>query len=113
MRRLPVSGRRGSLPERSLRMTRAILGALFLTCLVPALGDCGMPKPGSELMGTGSQAVTAKYNWLQYGGESTHSGNNTSETLITPQNVGGLSKLFQASLPGNIEGAPVVLTNVS
>src|SRR3984957_6727592 len=94
-------------------MTRAILGALLLTCLAPALGDCGMPKPGPELMGTGAQAVTSRYNWLQYGGESTHSGNNTSETLITPQNVGGLSKLFQISLPSNIEGAPVVLTNVS
>jgi hypothetical protein len=94
-------------------MIRAIAVGLVMTCLVPALGDCGNSRSASESVASRAQSVTAKYNWLQYGGESTHTGNNTSETMITPQNVGTLSQLFQASLPGNIEGAPVVLTNVS
>ena len=51
--------------------------------------------------------------WLQFGGDSRHGNNNTMESTITAQNVGQLTKLFQVSLPETIEGAPVVLTNVS
>ncbi len=94
-------------------MIRPVAGALLL-CLMPVLPvlqDCGTQKP--EMIGVRSQGVTAKYNWLQFGGEPSHSGNNTFETMITPQNVAGLAPLFHASLPGNIEGAPVVVTNVS
>src|SRR5580704_9461528 len=60
-----------------------------------------------------SQATSAKYNWLQFGGDSRHGNNNTMEATITAQNVSQLTKLFQVSLPETIEGAPVVLTNVS
>jgi len=84
-----------------------------LVLLVVAV-SCSASQDNHDLAtATAREAITAKYNWLQFGGESTHSGNNASETLITAQSVGGLSQLFQAPLPGNIEGAPVVLTNVS
>ena len=60
-----------------------------------------------------SEAVGTKYNWLQFGGDSRHSGSNTLETKLTPQNVSGMVQLFKLTLPETIEGAPVVLTNVS
>ncbi len=59
------------------------------------------------------QRHAAKYDWLQFGGDSRHGGNNTLESQITQQNVSGLQQLFQIHLPETIEGAPVVLTNVS
>src|ERR1700722_6409347 len=94
-------------------MTRAIVGALLLAGVLPLLGDCGVSQTASERTSRLGQGVGSKYNWLQFGGESSHSGDNTSETLLTSQNVGSLSQLFRITLPGNIEGAPVVLTNVS
>jgi hypothetical protein len=59
------------------------------------------------------QAASAKYNWLQFGGDSRHGNNNTMESTVTAQNVNQLTMLFQVGLPETIEGAPVVLTNVS
>ncbi|HEY2515436.1 MAG TPA: discoidin domain-containing protein, partial [Polyangiaceae bacterium] len=93
-------------------MIRVLPGALLLACLIPVLGDCGA-KRGPEPAATGAQGVTAKYDWLQFGGNSAHDGNNTAEAIVTRQTVTGLNRLFVASLPGNIEGAPVVLTNVT
>ena len=59
------------------------------------------------------QPATGLYDWLQFGGDSRHSGSNTLETKLTPQNVNGLQQLFKINLPETIEGAPVFLTNVS
>ena len=90
------------------------LAIALLSMVLPVLGDCGTPKSKLDNVSTKSQSVTAaKYNWLQFGGGSTHSGNNTSETTITPQNVSQLTQLFKINLPETIEGAPVVATNVS
>ncbi|HVU52593.1 MAG TPA: discoidin domain-containing protein, partial [Polyangia bacterium] len=60
-----------------------------------------------------SRAATAKYDWMQFGGGPSHSGNNTLEQTITASNVSGLKQLFQYHLPETIEGEPMVLTNVS
>jgi F5/8 type C domain/Malectin domain/PQQ-like domain/PQQ enzyme repeat len=59
------------------------------------------------------RAAVAKYDWLQFGGDSRHGSNNTLETQITAQNVNGLIQLFKASVPQTVEGAPVVLTGVA
>jgi hypothetical protein len=60
-----------------------------------------------------ASAFSFAYDWLQINGDSQHSGNNTLETIISTSNVGGLSFLFQASLPSVEDGPPVYLSNVS
>jgi outer membrane protein assembly factor BamB len=49
------------------------------------------------------------YDWLQFNGDPQHSGNNTLETRISPDNAAGLQQLFQVSLPAVADGAPVYL----
>jgi hypothetical protein len=83
-----------------------------------AVWACGTNRgPGDADSQSGirelSQQATGLYDWPQFGGDSRHGGNNTLETKITAQNVGGLQQLFKLSLPETIEGAPVILTNVS
>jgi hypothetical protein len=80
---------------------------------VAAIASCSTAKVDWDPTSSVSEPLAAKYNWLQFGGDSRHGGNNTSETTITPQNVGKLTRLFQVSLPETIEGAPVVLTQVT
>jgi hypothetical protein len=59
-------------------------------------------------------AAAAKYDWMQFGGGPSHSGNNTLEQTVTAANVNGLKQLFKkVNLPETVEGAPVVLTGVS
>src|SRR5215813_645947 len=53
------------------------------------------------------------YDWLQFNGDSQHSGNNTLETIISAANVPGLSFQFQATLPSIADGAPVYLSGVT
>src|SRR5580698_3950963 len=85
-----------------------VVGALGVTC-----SSRETPTIDQSRVDTVAQATSAKYNWLQFGGDSRHGNNNTMESTITAQNVNQLTKLFQVSLPETIEGAPVVLTNVS
>ncbi len=87
------------------------LSLSMLACAIaPA---CGTRQGGERETSRASQAITTKYNWLQFGGDSRHGSNNTLETSITLQNVGQLTQLFKINLPETIEGAPVVATNVS
>jgi outer membrane protein assembly factor BamB len=53
------------------------------------------------------------YDWLQFNGSATHSGNNTLERSIAASNVAQLQLLFQVQLPGIADGAPVYLRGVS
>jgi PQQ-like domain len=53
------------------------------------------------------------YDWLQFGGNPQHSGNNTSETALTPANVSTLTSKYSASLPSTADGTPVFLQAVS
>ncbi|MCL4560759.1 MAG: PQQ-binding-like beta-propeller repeat protein [Chloroflexi bacterium] len=63
---------------------------------------------------TASQAAPgAFYDWLQFNGDPQHSGNNTAEGWIGISNASRLSRLFQVSLPGVVDGAPVLLHGVS
>src|SRR5947208_1434695 len=60
-----------------------------------------------------SIASAHAYDWLQFGGDSQHSGRNTAETAITPANVGSLIQKYQVTMPGTADGAPAFLEAVS
>jgi len=51
-------------------------------------------------------------DWMQFGYDATHSGNNTAETTLTQGNVEQLVRRYQATLPANVDSAPVYLSNV-
>ncbi|HWZ87720.1 MAG TPA: malectin domain-containing carbohydrate-binding protein [Polyangiaceae bacterium] len=102
------------------RLTRGFWVSSFVALGVAGLGlstaNCGNSSSSdtdSARTHEVSQAAAALYDWLQFGGDSRHSGNNTLETTITPQNVAGIQQLFKVNLPETIEGTPVILTNVT
>ncbi len=64
---------------------------------------------GSVLMSSSALAA----DWMQFGYDATHSGNNTAETTLTSANVGQLQRRYRATLPASVDGAPVFLSNVS
>jgi PQQ-like domain len=53
------------------------------------------------------------YDWLQFGGNAQHSGNNTSEKALTAANVASLTSKFEADLPSVADSTPVFLEAVS
>src|SRR6266403_997425 len=53
------------------------------------------------------------YDWLQFGGDPQHSGNNTAETALTPANVSALVQKYLVTLPATADGAPVFLEGVA
>jgi Bacterial Ig-like domain (group 3)/PQQ-like domain len=53
------------------------------------------------------------YDWLQFGGDPQHSGNNTAETALTPANVSALVQKYQVTLLATADGAPVFLEGVT
>lgn len=58
-------------------------------------------------------SAVAAYDWLQFNGDSQHSGNDTQEREINTASVAGLTRLFQVPLPSNADGAPLALQNVT
>ncbi len=56
--------------------------------------------------------AAAAYDWPQFDLDAQHTGNNVSETVLSPENVGGLRRLFQVSLPDTADGAPAYLNGV-
>lgn len=52
-------------------------------------------------------------DWMQFGYDATHSGNNTAETTLTQDNVDQLQRRYQATLPASVDSAPVYLSGVS
>src|SRR5450631_2000389 len=58
-------------------------------------------------------APATSYDWLQFGGNPQHSGNNTAEIILTPSNVASLVQKYQANLPATADGAPVFLEAVT
>ena len=58
-------------------------------------------------------APALAYDWLQFGGNQQHSGNNTAETGLNPGNVSSLMQRYQVTLPAVVDGAPVFLENVT
>ena len=58
-------------------------------------------------------APALAYDWLQFGGNPQHSGNNTAETILNPGNIASLVQKYQANLPAIADGAPVFLEAVT
>jgi hypothetical protein len=52
------------------------------------------------------------YDWLQFNGDSSHSGNNVLEKSLGAQNAATLTKRYSINLPARAEGAPVFLRGV-
>ena len=52
------------------------------------------------------------YDWLQFGFDSQHSGNNTREGVINAGNVSSLKRFLHVSLPSTADGAPAFLSGV-
>ncbi len=78
---------------------------------------------GIEVLGSGSittptptPTATPTPNlvaWPVFDGNAARTGINSAETTITPNNVGQLSKLWQQTLPGVVDGVPVEQPNVT
>ena len=77
----------------------------FAGCLEEPQRDPSLAK--------GHAALTASYDWLQFNGDPSHSGNNTKEASITAGNVAQLTRTFQVTLPAIADGAPVLMTGVA
>ena len=62
-----------------------------------------------------SLAVTPAraYDWLQFGGDPQHSGDNALETTITKANVSTLAQKYSLSIGATADGAPVFLEGVA
>jgi hypothetical protein len=58
-------------------------------------------------------APALAYDWLQFGGNPQHSGNNTAETILNPGNIASLVQKYQANVPAIADGAPVFLEAVT
>jgi hypothetical protein len=75
---------------------------LVMQCLIIALG-WSMPI---------TIAPALAYDWLQFGGNPQHSGNNTAELILNAGNVASLMSKFQVTLPAIADGTPVFLEAV-
>jgi len=85
---------------RRMRSTRlSSIGAVIGGAALVASG-CTSQDP--ERVGGSGLAAAAKYDWLQFGGDSRHGGNNTLETTIGRTNVSGLQQLFKVGLPETV-----------
>ena len=58
-------------------------------------------------------APALAYDWLQFGWNPQHSGNNTAESILTQANVSTLVQQYQVTLPAIADGAPVYLAGVT
>ncbi len=58
-------------------------------------------------------ATVAASDWLQFGYDPTHSGNNAAETTINASNVNSLVQVYSAALPSSSMAAPVYLSAVA
>ncbi len=67
---------------------------------------------GALVLSLATESVRA-YDWLQFGGDAQHSGNNAAEATLSPANVGSLVQKYQATLPATADGAPVFLEGVT
>jgi len=86
--------------RRTTLIRRLVLGVSLLT--IPVLAGAGQ-----------AAAATTTYDWLQFDGNPSHTGDNTQETSITASNVGTLSQLFRVSLPDTADSSPVYLRSVN
>src|SRR5436190_280943 len=75
------------------------LGCTMALGLFAAVGGCmdeAATPPAAGGVEVRRDAVTAPYDWLQLGGDPSHSSNNTKEGTIGTSNVAQLTLRFQA-----------------
>jgi outer membrane protein assembly factor BamB len=58
-------------------------------------------------------ANAAPYDWMQFGFDAQHGGNDTLETLVNTANAAMLHQIYRVTLPSIADGAPAYLSNVS
>ncbi len=87
---------------RSVFLGLAVVSASFLAL--------GTTKPESRKL---ARAPAAGYDWMQFGFDQAHSGNDTREEKISAQNVHELHRLYRVSLPDVADGAPAYLRDVA
>ena|SRR5689334_1063218 len=58
-------------------------------------------------------ASARAYDWLQFNGDPSHSGNNVLEAALDRNSVSALALKFQVSFPAAADGAPVLLQGVA
>jgi len=51
-------------------------------------------------------------DWMQFGYDATHSGNNTAETTLGASNVDQVQRRYQTTLTASVDSAPVYLSGV-
>ena len=97
---------------------RAALAAVALA-LVAAAAACGSSPSSTGDMGGGGAGGggggggDAPYDWLQFGFDAQHSGNNPRESTITSANVSTLTLTKQVAFPAPVDGPPVYLAGVT
>ena len=84
---------------------------LFANAAIPALAWA--VRTGANNASSHSEVTATAYDWVEFGFNAEHSGNDTLETTITSLNVNTLQKLFQVVLPDVADGAPAYLTSVN
>ena len=52
-------------------------------------------------------------DWMQFGYDPAHTGNNPVETTITTANINQIVRRYNVPLPASVDSAPVYLSNVS
>jgi len=102
----------------SLLVVLLLAGLLVLTAsglVQPAMnGRAASPAaPANYFIYFPFMANLPPYDWLQFNGDPSHSGNNTLEHTLSSANVSQLQLLFQVSLPAVADGAPAYLSNVT
>jgi len=105
-----------TLPAKSLLL---ILGLALVGLCVAFLSDSLTPVDQTNAHALVINSIylpiidnSNLYNWLQFNGDPSHTGNDLLETRISPNSVGNLNLLFQVTLPGIADGAPVYLAGV-
>src|SRR4051794_35994635 len=96
--------RRPEAPARNLSSRHSSPSIVLVLALLVALMVTSPPMHAS--------ARQAGYDWLQFNGGAEHSGNNTQETTLAPDNVAGLKQVFRVQLPWVADSAPAYLSAV-
>ncbi|HET9111845.1 MAG TPA: PQQ-binding-like beta-propeller repeat protein [Ktedonobacterales bacterium] len=92
----PRSGRR-------LDVRRVALAVVALVATL--LAGCGAPSVSNP----GLQPRSATSDWRMFGYDPARSGVNPTDTRLSTSNVGQLTKLWQARLPGVADSSPILL----
>src|SRR5438477_11195992 len=90
----------------------AVLGATLAVLSAPERSGAAQP-PALDKFIYLPLVRSSGYDWLQFGFDPQHSGNNTRETKLSAANVATLVRVFQHLLPASADGAPVYLSSVA